>query len=95
MVLRRKEPCIWTVPLEDNSIIDMVIVPGSCLGITCTGLDTEKVILTVSCGTGVIMRAKVGVCFDMQLVAEVPAEPYDVPMDKIVTEKEIITKLMK
>lgn len=33
---------------------------------------------------------KVGLCFDFQLHNEIPTEPFDVPMQGIVTDKEVI-----
>lgn len=36
---------------------------------------------------------KIGVCFDFQLVDEVPCEPFDVGMDAVLTEKEYICNL--
>lgn len=33
---------------------------------------------------------KIGLCYDFQLQGEIPAEPHDVKMDYIVTEKEIV-----
>jgi 5-formyltetrahydrofolate cyclo-ligase len=87
-----REPCIWAVPLEDNSIIDMVIVPGIVFGYNMHRIGYGKGYFDRFLRSlGDNMHTKVGVCFDMQLVAEIPAEPCDVPMDKIVTEKEIIT----
>ncbi len=39
---------------------------------------------------GRIYLKAIGVCYDFQLVQQLPTEPWDKPMDLIVTEKEII-----
>ncbi len=39
---------------------------------------------------GAPRAARIGVAFARQIVAEIPADPHDVPMDRIVTEREII-----
>lgn len=36
---------------------------------------------------------KIGVCFDFQMVGEVPCEPFDVRMNAVLTEKEYICDL--
>ena len=33
---------------------------------------------------------KIGLCFDLQIVEKVPRESYDVPVDMIVTDEEVI-----
>lgn len=35
---------------------------------------------------------KIGICYDLQLLDEIPAEPHDIKMDIIVTENNIIYK---
>jgi 5-formyltetrahydrofolate cyclo-ligase len=32
----------------------------------------------------------VGICFDFQLVEKIPRELHDVPMDMVVTEREVL-----
>lgn len=88
-----REPSKGAVPVEDNSIIDMVIVPGIAFG---------RNLHRIGYGKGYydgFLRSlrnnkcvKVGVCFDLQLFIEIPAEDHDVPLDRIVTEKEVIKK---
>ncbi|MDH6306393.1 5-formyltetrahydrofolate cyclo-ligase [Parabacteroides sp. PF5-5] len=34
---------------------------------------------------------KIGICFDFQLVETVPVEPFDIKMDLVITDKEVIT----
>ena len=33
---------------------------------------------------------KIGVCYDFQLLDNIPTEPHDIPMNIIVTDKEIL-----
>ncbi len=68
--------------------IDCVIVPG-------VAFDREG--FRIGYGKGFYDRLlnevncpKIGLCFDMQLVDEVPLEEHDVPVDIIVTETKVI-----
>lgn len=36
------------------------------------------------------IKPKIGICFDLQIVDEIPREEFDIPVDIIFTEKEII-----
>ncbi len=66
--------------------LDLVIVPG-------LAFDPEG--FRIGYGAGFYDRAlpsctrarKVGVAFDVQIVIEVPARPFDVPVDLVVTDK--------
>ncbi len=39
---------------------------------------------------GIPQAARIGAAFSCQIVARIPAEPHDIPADRIVTEEEII-----
>jgi 5-formyltetrahydrofolate cyclo-ligase len=67
---------------------DVVLVPGVAFG-----ADLNR----IGYGAGYFDRFlkesqayKVGICFDMQVVPSIKAQPYDVRMDMIVTEKRVI-----
>ncbi len=38
------------------------------------------------------VKSKIGVCFDFQLIEEVPKEPFDIPVDVIVTDKTTVRR---
>ena len=41
------------------------------------------------------VRAKIGVCFDFQLLDELPSEPFDVPVDFVITENTTVRRKTK
>ncbi len=38
------------------------------------------------------VKAKIGVCFDFQLLDKVPTQPFDVPVDFVITEKTMVRR---
>lgn len=78
-------------PTIDNSLLDVVIVPGSVF---------DKNGYRTGYGGGYYDRflestdaLKVGVCFDFQLVDDVFPENHDKRMDFIITEKEVLESI--
>lgn len=76
-------------PTIDNSLLDVVIVPGSVF---------DKNGYRTGYGGGYYDRflentdaIRVGVCFDFQLVEDVFSENHDKRMDFIITEKSILS----
>jgi 5-formyltetrahydrofolate cyclo-ligase len=41
------------------------------------------------------VKAKIGVCFDFQLLEELPTEPFDVPVDFVITENTTVRRKAK
>ena len=74
-------------PVAENDI-DVIIVPG---------LAFDRRGGRMGFGAGYYDRlliktnaVKIGLCYDFQLMDSVPSEEHDVPMDYIITEKEIV-----
>jgi len=75
----REEPC----SMEQ---IDLMIVPGIAFDRQCNRLGRgkgyyDRLLTTLSI-------PKIGLCYNFQLVDEIPMESFDIPMDIIVTDKE-------
>lgn len=74
----------------DLSELDLVIVPmvgGDEQGhrIGYGGGFYDRFLEGIDCST-------IGLCFEQNIVPELPAESFDVPLDKIITEERIIVK---
>jgi 5-formyltetrahydrofolate cyclo-ligase len=74
-------------PLSDIQEIGLIIVPGVAFDPACQRMGRgkayyDKLLRTVSC-------LRVGVCFDFQVVNEVPHDDFDVAMDKVVSESTV------
>lgn len=67
--------------------IELMIVPGIAFDRRCNRLGRGKGYYDRLLTTGSI--PKIGLCFSFQLVDEIPMEPFDIPMDWVVTDKEI------
>ncbi|HAX18473.1 MAG TPA: 5-formyltetrahydrofolate cyclo-ligase [Actinobacteria bacterium] len=73
--------------------IDLAVIPGVCF---------DKHFNRLGYGGGFYDRLilqldknilKISLCFDIQLIENVPMSPYDMKVDMIITEKEILTNL--
>ncbi len=67
---------------------DVVLVPG---------IAFDTALNRIGYGVGYFDRflketraLKIGICYDMQIVPHIKAEPYDVAMDMLVTERRVI-----
>ncbi|MGE5631427.1 MAG: 5-formyltetrahydrofolate cyclo-ligase [Caulobacteraceae bacterium] len=85
-----REPGLHSIRLSDSRLLDLILVPGVAfdksgnrLGFGAGYYDRFMSRL----GSGV---KKVALAYSFQLVDQVPSGEYDVPLDFIVTEKEII-----
>jgi 5-formyltetrahydrofolate cyclo-ligase len=83
---KRKTP--EPVGKPERQHVDMVVVPGVVF---------DKFGHRIGMGGGYYDRylkdkkcVNVGVCFDFQLVEKIPSETHDVPMDIVITEREVI-----
>jgi 5-formyltetrahydrofolate cyclo-ligase len=84
-----REPPASAVPVELGAI-DLVIVPGVAFDLHGHRLGRgggyyDATLAALGPGT-----RRVGVAFDLQIVAEVPREPHDARLDAVVTEARVI-----
>jgi len=81
-------------PYEPSRLVrelDIVFVPGVAFDLSC---------FRIGYGGGFYDRflarwrigAKIGICFDFQVVEAIPVDSHDVPMDLVVTEKREIRR---
>jgi 5-formyltetrahydrofolate cyclo-ligase len=83
-----KEP-LATAPVVAPEAVDVVLVPG--LGFDLRGQR-------LGYGQGYYDRllpqlanaVRVGLCFELSLLVEVPSEPFDVPVDWLITERRVV-----
>ena len=71
--------------------IDIAFVPGIAFDLNCFRIGYgggfyDRFLAKWKIGT------KIGICFDFQVVEKIPADPFDVPMDAVITEKREIRR---
>lgn len=81
------EPLGKNIP--DLSIIDLIIIPGIAFDRKMNRLGRGKGYYDKFL-SGDIKAKKIGICFDFQLLDEIPYEEHDVKMDMIISENELI-----
>ncbi|MCD8165147.1 MAG: 5-formyltetrahydrofolate cyclo-ligase [Bacteroides sp.] len=76
-----------TLPYTDYDGIDLALIPGVAFDRKGNRLGRGKGYYDRILPR--IKAPKTGVCFSFQLLDEIPSESFDIPMDFIVTEKEL------
>ena len=79
-----------SAPEVNSSEIDLAVVPGVAFDSSCHRLGRgrgfyDRLLPTLDCPL-------VGVAFDWQMVPEVPTDPWDFPLDAIITDSGIFRK---
>ncbi|MDR3127463.1 MAG: 5-formyltetrahydrofolate cyclo-ligase [Tannerellaceae bacterium] len=74
--------------LVDTDCIDLIIVPGLAFDRQGNRLGRGKGFYDRFLST--LNTPRIGICFQYQLLDEVPFNVEDIPMDKIITEKETL-----
>ncbi len=74
-----------------NNKIDLIIVPGVAFDYHFNRLGFGKGYYDKYLRNNSIY--KIGVCFDKQLISQLPIDSYDIPMDMIITEKRVLKKV--
>ncbi len=90
--LRTREPPAGApqVPLED---LDFVVVPGVAFDARGRRLGRGRGHYDATLAALPPGAARVGIAFELQIVADIPEEPHDAPLDAVVTEARILFPL--
>ncbi|OAV70599.1 hypothetical protein Barb4_01241 [Bacteroidales bacterium Barb4] len=73
-----------------STVIDLIVVPGIAFDRRCNRLGRGKGYYDRFLSSLPATTPKLGVCFNFQLLDNLPAEPFDIPMDGVITDKEIV-----
>ena len=85
------EPAVPEDRRRDIAGIDMVIVPGVAFDMRCNRLGYGKGFYDkLFSPIGSRRPIRIALAYEEQLVEHIPAEPHDMKMDKIITDKRII-----
>lgn len=74
----------------DPAAIDIILVPGVAFDLEGNRIGHGAGYYDTLLGSSP-SASHIGLAFDFQVVDKLPAEKHDVPVDKIITEKQIIT----
>lgn len=84
------EPKEEEIAIFDKKHIDLIIVPGTVFDRRGHRIGYGAGYYDIFLSTISKKISKVGLAYDFQIVDEIPNQKHDIPMDIIVTEKEVI-----
>jgi 5-formyltetrahydrofolate cyclo-ligase len=87
---REPPPCARAVPLAE---LDLAVVPGVAFDARGRRLGRGRGHYDATLAALPPHAARIGLAFELQIVAEVPEEPHDAPLDAVVTEARILIPL--
>jgi len=79
-----------TLPTIDPKAIDIAIIPGQAFDLKCNRMGRgkgyyDRLLPRLNC-------ARVGVAYDFRIVSELPCDPWDIPMDTVITPTRTILR---
>jgi 5-formyltetrahydrofolate cyclo-ligase len=89
---REPPPDAPHVPLAE---LDLVVVPGVAFDGRGGRLGRGRGHYDATLAALPPHAARVGVAFELQIIADVPAEPHDAPLDAVVTEARVLFPLTR
>lgn len=81
------EPAHYIEPISPETI-ELIIIPGVAFDRTGNRLGRGRGFYDRLLKT--IKAQRIGICFDFQLYESIPTEPFDVRMNKIITDREVL-----
>ncbi len=75
------------VPVEE---VDLLVVPGVAFDATGRRLGRGRGFFDATLALAPRSTLRLGLAFELQIVAEVPCEAHDAPVDAVVTERRVI-----
>ena len=89
---REPPPSAAAVPLSD---LDLAVVPGVAFDGRGRRLGRGRGHYDATLAALPPHTARIGLAFELQIVAEVPEEPHDAPLDAVVTEARVLFPLTR
>lgn len=72
----------------DLAAIDLILVPGVAFDRQGNRMGRGKGYYDRA--LRLVKAPKIGVCFHFQLLDQIPTEPFDIPMDRVITDRETL-----
>jgi 5-formyltetrahydrofolate cyclo-ligase len=85
--VREPPPDLPAVPLSE---IELVLVPGVAFDGSGRRLGRGRGHYDATLAALSPAAVRIGLAFELQIVAAVPCEPHDMPLDAIVTERRVL-----